>query len=409
MHRLPTLLRDPDRPKPVFALIGDSITLGNTPTSNGQINRGYWHWAQAMSGQRAYCAVYAGIGGNITTQMRARLQNDVIAPLTSSIYDGRPKYCVVMGGVNDSVNASDIIATATGNLAAIYDALLAANIQPIAMTITPTTSADTETKIANWIGINDWLLSYCPANGIPLADNIADTLAGAYPPVATPEWWSGGTHDGVHPTAAGAQTIAKALAAILADVLPAVDHFDMATTSTQLGSVLLNPAMLGTNGTLSSSTGEVADEWKLTGGDGAKAVRGDTLAGALQTVTIVGTDVRLDPSPSIDITTGFAAGDLLVAQAEVFFPSPDNWEAVTTFYLHMEFRDGGTVLKSVHCMANDPYTTSIANIVPGGKIILRTHPWVAPAATDTIRSFIYLTGTAGSIDVGRYEILKLAT
>lgn len=402
----PVYAANPDAGKPVFGLLGDSITAGNKPTNNGDINRGYWQWAQSMSGFRAYCAAYAGVGGNITTQMLARLDADVITPLSASQYDGRDKFCAVMGGVNDSTNVANIIATATSNLAAIYTALLNAGITPIAMTITPTSSCVSAQQIANWNGINAWLLSYCPANGITLCNNIADCLGQSYPATTSPIWKAGYTHDGVHPTARGAQAIAAALAATLETLLDPVDHFQ-ASTAQFVGRILSNHAMLGSGGTLTDgASGAAADSWELFYGAGSKEVRSDGKAGEWQVMAITGASTRIGPDPTIDVVNGFRPGDLVVAQAEVV--CVDDWLDISQFVLVLEFRQGATVLKGLSFLGNDPYTGIMINPAPGEIITLRTVPTIVPAGTNIIRTYINLVGAGGSIRIGRYELMKLA-
>lgn len=395
---------NPDDAKAVFGLLGDSITYTNTPTSSGDINRGYWHWAQAISGFRAFCGAYAGVGGNVTSQMLGRLNADIITPLLA--YSGRDLYCIIMGGVNDSVNDADIIATTTDNLTQIYNELIAAGITPIACTITPTTSASTAQRRANWIGINDWLRSYCPANGIALCDNIAACLDGSYPPAGTPTWKAGYTHDGVHPTAAGGLAIAQSIAAALETLLAAVTHFD-AGTADFAGSILDNHAMLGTGGTLGTGgSGTVADYWQIANGIGSKAARGDGVAGEWQVAAIGAASVRLNPSDGIDVASGFAVGNKIVAQAEVY--CVDDWSDITQFNLVLEFRDGSGILDALTFFANDPNTGTIPNPAPDDSVILRTVPTVVPTGTTTIRTYLYFVGASGTIRCGRFELLKVA-
>lgn len=395
---------NPDDAKPVFGLLGDSITYTNTPTSSGDINRGYWHWAQAISGFRAYCGAYAGVGGNVTSQMLGRLNADIITPLLA--YSGRDLYCIVVGGVNDSVNDADIIATATDNLTQIYNELIAAGITPIACTITPTTSASTAQRQANWIGINNWLRSYCPANGITLCDNIAACLDGSYPPAGTPTWKSGYTHDGVHPTAAGGLAIAQSIATALASLLPTVTHFN-AGTATFAGRILANHAMTGTGGSLGSGgSGAVADSWQVSNGVASKVARSDGVAGEWQVLEIGAASVRLNPGTSVDVSSGFAVGQRVVGQVELY--CVDDWDTITQLHLLLEFRNGSGVIDSVTFLANDPNTEGILNPAPDATITMRTVPTVVPDGTTIIRTYLFFVGTGGTVRVGRYELVKLA-
>lgn len=391
-----------DDTAPVFGLIGDSVTAGNTPTSSGQINVGWWHWAQAKVGFRAFVGAWAGVGGNVTTQMAARLNTDIITPL--SAYTGRAKYCVVMGGVNDSVNASDIVATATANLAQMYSDLITAGITPVAMTITPTTSADTPTKIANWDGINAWLRSYCPAHNIALCDNEADCRDMTQSGVRV--WKSGYTHDGVHPTAQGAEAISKTLATWMAANLPGSRHL-YPDVDKPLNFITSTPAMLGTTGSLTNgATGQVATSWGVDTGTASKLARTDD-PGEWQVAAIANGVVRVNNGSSTDISTGFAVGDKVVAQAQIY--CVNDWVSISQFVLFLEFRDASNPIGSDYsCLANNPNSQTIPNPAPNGIVTLRTIPVAVPVGTTIIRMYIYFTGTSGTIRVGRFELKKVS-
>lgn len=396
---------NPDTEAPVFALLGDSITAGNTPTSSGQTNVGYWTWVQAALGYRAFTAVFGGIGGNTTTQMLARLNTDIITPLSAYVAAGRDVCCLVMGGVNDSVNTSDIVATATANLEAIYDALIAADIIPIACTITPTSSVVSATQLANWDGIQSWLRSYCPANSITLCDIDADCRDAS---ITTARVWNTGfAHDGVHPTAKGAQAISYAIVAALDALLPEIDHF---TPSTETPSSFLasNPAMVGIGGRAldDGASGYAADAWEISYGAGSKLARSDGVAGEWQVMAIGASSVRLNPGISVDVASGFAVGDTVLAQTEIY--CVDDWLDITQFVLYLDFRSSGGIIGSAQaCFANNPNTGMIPNPKPNGTAVLRTIPAVVPAGTTAIRTYLHFVGTSGTIRVGRYEVKKL--
>lgn len=396
---------NPDVDAPVFALLGDSITAGNTPTSTGQTNLGYWTWVQAVLGYRAYTAVYGGIGGNTTTQMLARLTADIITPLSAYVADGRDVYCLVMGGVNDSVNTSNIIATATGNLEAIYDALIAAGIIPISCTITPTSSATTATQLANWDGIQSWLRSYCPANSITLCDVDGDCRDAS---ISTSRVWNTDfSWDGVHPTAKGAQAISRAIVAALGALLPEIDHF-IPTLDTPSNCLASNPAMAGSGGRAvdDGASGYAADAWEISYGVGSKLARSDGNLGEWQVMEIGAASVRLNPGTSVDVTTGFIVGDTVLCQAEIY--CNDDWDTITQIVLNLDFRDSGGIIGSAYsCFANNPNTGNIPNPNPDGIVVLRTIPALIPTGTTAIRTYLHFVGASGTIQVGRYELKKL--
>lgn len=396
---------NPDNDSPVFALLGDSITAGNTPTSNGQTNVGYWWWTQIVLGYRVYTPVFAGIGGNTTTQMLARLNTDIITPMAPYVAAARDCYCLVMGGVNDSTNASDIVATATANLEAIYDGLIAAGITPIAVTITPTVNVNTTTKIANWDGIQSWLRSYCPVNSITLCDVDADCRDASQTTVRV--WNTGFAHDGVHPTARGAQAISRAIATGLSAIFDPIEHF-VTDTSTPSNFLISNPAMTGTGGRAidNGASGTVADGWEVEVGVGSKESRVDGKTGEWQAIAINSGSVRLSRDNSIELTSGFAVGDTIMAQAEVY--CVDDWVDVTQFLLFLTFRDGsGQIGNGYTSGASNPNTGIIPNPNPGSTVILRTIPATVPVGTTRIWTYLWLVGTGGTIKAGRYEVKNL--
>jgi len=150
----------------------------------------------------------------------------------------------------------------------------------------------------------------------------------------------------------------------------------------------------------------VATAWELFYGAGAKSARTDGGAGEWQKMEITATQVRIGPDPSIDVISGFAPGDLVVAQLEVV--CVNDWVNISQFVLLLEFRNGSTVLNGLSFLNNDPYSQIIGNPTPDGTLILRTTPTSIPVGCNIIRTYLNFAGDAGTIKIGRYELLKLA-
>lgn len=170
-------------------LFGDSITQGQT----------WWNTMDDASGNRfgpspaalsTSAATNAGVAGNTTAQMLARVAADVTALA--------PRYVSVLGGTNDVGN--DVSAATTiANLTAIYNAIVAAGGKFVACTIPPRMGVDAVTpltaaevvllKTVNaWIRVNystwagarlcdwTWALSNGTDESSPLAANFSDNV-----------------------------------------------------------------------------------------------------------------------------------------------------------------------------------------------------------------------------------------
>ena len=168
----------PPPPAPLVTL-GDSIT---------------WDaWPDIVDSRDAMVTLVhnAGVPGNTTAQMLARLSKDVLA------YS--PEVVTVMGGTND-VGNKVAEATVIANLTAIVDALKAANVRVILLTIPPRTDPTFAEPIRS---LNASIRTLAVSEGVALAD-IYPALAqtdGTYVP--------GLTRDGLHPSAAGNAAIAS--------------------------------------------------------------------------------------------------------------------------------------------------------------------------------------------------------
>jgi lysophospholipase L1-like esterase len=166
-------------PLPRFVAFGDSITY-RAP------------WATVAASASVDFVRNAGVPGNTTAQMLARLNHDVLA------YN--PDVVTLMGGTNDRAQGVPL-RTAMAHLRTIITRLENAGARVVLMTIPPNTGS-----VAAW---NAAIRSLADSEGVPCAD-IYSVLANAHG-----GWLPGLTTDGVHPTAAGYARMAPVIAAAL--------------------------------------------------------------------------------------------------------------------------------------------------------------------------------------------------
>ena len=237
----------PSLPNNTIALIGDSITnlngKGDDISSNGPTEYwvsalGYFSWANMLLNQRLKLVKQAGVTGNTTTQMLARLQTDII--------DYNPGYCIVLGGTNDV--ASLDVETTKSNLLAIYKKLSNNGIKVIGCTIPQRTdSATWKTKI---IEINNYIRSL---SGV-LKNFIVCDFYKAITSPANDTWFANNTTDGIHPIVSGAYNMGVELYETLDTILPLRPIFS-GTNINDIKNPIANPYLLG--GTTNASNWEV--------------------------------------------------------------------------------------------------------------------------------------------------------
>lgn len=184
-------------------LLGDSITAG----SGGDTG---WHvQANGRAGFPLRFISNAGVGGDRTDQMLARIDTDVI--------DLLPDVCIVLGGTND-VGQGVSAATIQGYLSDIYDALEAEGIAIVACTIPPRGDLDAG-EDTTLLAVNDWIeANYSNWSNAYLCDwNDEMTLSGAEGVDYDPDLFS----DHVHPNAAGHKVMGSVLGPVLASAFAA--------------------------------------------------------------------------------------------------------------------------------------------------------------------------------------------
>ena len=181
--------------RPSFIVYGDSLTAQNTlgPDGDDFVSQiGYFNWARTLLPGQVYLKSNAGVGGQKSNDIYARINTDVI--------DLEPDYVVVCAGRNDV--SSDIpLATITANLDSIDTDLTAAGIPHVWITVPPATD-DTASRIQLLKDLN----THIKASYTYVADAYSVIDDGSGSPI------SGLTFDHVHWNSLGAQRVGNLVA-----------------------------------------------------------------------------------------------------------------------------------------------------------------------------------------------------
>lgn len=412
------------RPAPTIAGLGDSITNQNSYVDATNIDfnaKGDIVWARALLGGRIGFspALNFGISGQNSTQILARVGGVIAA---------RPGYCRVLAGTNDPVTGTTYAPAATwANLKAIYDALTAAAIVVIACPILPrayglSNGTGTPAELVNaqkgflWVNrmIRRYALSARPGT-IYVADYdraLLDQGSTAYAPLALV------TSEGLHPIAAGAYWLGKALAAVLDPLLPPLamgivgqqNVYDAAYNP--LGNRLPFGQLAGTAGTPGAGvTGQAADGWSIarTAGATATAVASketvDARTGEVRQVITLGGAAGGATTEMIAMSrnlapgaASYAAGDLLVGEIEI-----EAAGLAQVRNIALRISDTGTsTLKYYGLNSSGNTADRLPSLLP--KLLVQTPSFTAAAGSTMLTIALEITLDASSVPAGAVKI-----
>lgn len=251
---------------PTVVLFGDSRTADcNLDVSPNQYstNMSWWDWgaAQVVGGPPLDVIANAGVAGNTTTQMQARLYTDVIAK--------RPGHATIWAGTNDPWASISEVDASFARMASMIDQMRAAGIYVFVISETVANSKGT-TFPAYVLRYNDLLRAYCALNaGCEFWDfnsQIIDpTSANGFPKASM-------LRDGLHLSPLGASTVGKnvvaqKLARFSAGITSLVTSpIDTVSLHSESRNVFPNPLMSGSvaaSGT--GQTGTWPTNWSTTG------------------------------------------------------------------------------------------------------------------------------------------------
>lgn len=271
------------RPR-VLVPFGDSITyldcglLSESPNNlrppatayaTGSQATGMYAWANYYLGHPFKMGGNAGVPGDTTAQMLARV-NAMLA-LPSDIV-------AVQGGANDwtvgvaaSQTGAQIAAGTIANLGAIYDRVLKAGKVLLAVTTHSRSTMNTADGRRYLATVNRWIAEYARSTpGVLFADTcsvITDPLTGApYNPISAGLF---PTSDGTHPNAYGASLQGKRIADALRPICTPVNPFSMNGNVDPLN-FSRNPSNTGATGTVvNGATGTPGTQWSVGAASGS--------------------------------------------------------------------------------------------------------------------------------------------
>jgi lysophospholipase L1-like esterase len=383
-------------------LFGDSITARNGPGAAGNPGEtavyndscGWFHWANSMLGRPFTMVKNAGVGGNTTTQMLAR-----ISDITSVGGDGL--WLFGMAGVNDRAAANPTQSIA--NLKAIFTAAFDAGYERIVWgTIWP----DGAEYALRWVvdQINEWLFAYAAATpNFTLVNWLEVYVDPASPSSSGSPIPAYGT-DTLHANPLGAMVLGRYLADCLYPLTPR-------TTSllTRNGTTVVSA-----NPTMGGSVAGLATGFQKTGfaGGAFKYPRQDGRAGEWQ--MLVSTATGANTCFVVSAVSGglFAPGDKVITELE--FETDDDWQSCTEFSLQLVAAGDASVAtavnQSVDMMQRSGVTTFGGNPRRG---VLRTPELTIPAgvtaaASGQIRSILTFNGI-GSVRIANFAQRKVVS
>lgn len=250
---------------------GDSITDDGTFLgTNGPVftHYGYWAWWQRLSGHRLEFIRNAGIGGQRSYQLLARIQSDVL--------DYAPGWVSLLIGTNDICGDHASADRTFSYIKAICDRLRAASIRVPLLTIWPRsdTGANLQSDRVQIVRCNEMIREYARITpGIYLVDSwavLADpnpTLTSQFIKERANTLRDDGS-GGLHPSSYGAYLVGKEMHRVLSPFIAPLDSLISSTSETFDGNALV-PNLFGieslflgsTHAATSPITGTEASRW----------------------------------------------------------------------------------------------------------------------------------------------------
>lgn len=334
-----------------------SLDIPHTTYPAPLAGRGWYHWANALTGNRLTQVRNAGISGNTYAQMRARIDADVLAYASDWVFMGAP--------MND-VSTGRTFTQITDDANAMLDKLKGRRV--MIFTHPPHNGIDTVAEQDVLFRVNDWIRSLpTTRKNVLVADAWRAVSDGQTTTPAT-----GLTTDGVHYSTAGAARVGKAAADALLPWLSAQPY--RTSSSIDPRRIIANPALVGGTGWAVLGTGVTA---AYTLDDNAPTTK------AVLTYTGVTSTGNLGIQATSDTTTGlWAAGDVVQLSARI------RWSGVTPLAVSAAFGPvamltfravDSTVLENVWGFVASNEFSDVTLAPTSGDAIVTTARYTVPA------------------------------
>lgn len=400
---------------PTIVLFGDSRTGDCDYQPNALLrystNTSWFDWGQAFrqGGPVLDVIANAGVGGNTTTQMLARIEADVFAL--------SPSHMTLWGGTNDGWPDTAAVEASFGRMAQMMDMARARGIYVFVISETTANSKGSgyPRQVAYY---NDLLRAYAATNsGVEFWDfnqHVTDpTSANGYHKSIM-------LRDGLHLSPYGAsylgrEVVASRLARFGTDLaqLPAsqIDTINVGSPSRQIAN---NPLMLGTSGTVPGSagwSGQAPQSWAVSAGSSnvsaAQSVpaRTDGIGNALRAeITAVAAGSHY-LTQTVDPTR-------LVAGAKYVLEAACKLEANTGLsHLSLTARITAPAGNHVFGWGLATIAPQASDSIVAGDLVLRSRAFVAPVGATGLSVVRQMTfGGAGSApeELSRLALRRIA-
>ncbi len=362
----------PQRRRPQrIVVFGDSLVAGSSTFNSGvwQFGNSFAELSVYRAGPQFQLLSNAGIAGDHTSQMLARIYTDVLAYNPDVVY--------LLGGTNDLAVGMTNAAKASmmNNLEKMVRILLKAGIEVFLMSVPPNNTNFQAAKDVQY-----FYYALAQYYQLPFADMYRMTVD----PATNGQFLSGYTADGTHPSNTASDVFASEVGAVLGDIINSTSMPYMAAVSeTSTG----NYSNLIRNGTFANQTSPPApDGWTISVVNAnyttASASYPYTGSNFKYVSTASGGKLALSGS---NITTGFAVGDSMIFSGHI------QTSGITTVGA-----SGFTVALDMGTPHARPLTSC-----PFNSDFVFCYPFTVPAGVTTITPTLFVQ------DVGTYRVNNL--
>lgn len=294
----------PSRRRPQrIVVFGDSLISGSTAFTSGvwQFGNGFAELSVYRAGPQYQLVANAGVAGNTTTQMLARIYTDVMAYSPDVVY--------LLAGTNDFTLAMTNLKKQTmmNNIEKMVRIFLKAGVEVFLMSPPPNNTNFQAAKDCQFFYYD--LAQYY---NLPFADMYRMTVD----PNTNGQFLSGYTADGTHPSNTASDIFASEVGAVLGDIQNSTSQPYMASVSE---TAVNNYANLIRNGTFSNQTSPPApDGWTINSSNGnyTTAAASYPYTGKTFKYTSTASGGKFILSGGI-VTAGYAAGDTMLFSGHI--------------------------------------------------------------------------------------------
>jgi lysophospholipase L1-like esterase len=360
---------------------GDSVTqigggIDVNPFFNG---RGFWCWAQSLTGHRLRSLGNMAQAGQTTAQILARV--DATLAL-------EPGAVHLLAGTND-VGLDVAAATTQANLAAYYDACAAAGVRVIAGTIPPNdgwTSGQRQAQTETNAWLRDQVATRRGWVLVDYAAAVTDPDTGGYVPGYAQS-------DGTHPSQPGAQAMGRVLAASILSLNPPAPL--LLSDPNDATNLFTAPA---------PGSGRFAGGTWTQGGTAAtlsKVARTDGVAGSWQRVVMpTGGDGYMQ-SPNVDSSGLHGQQVIGMVEYSISDLDPAPTANAQAFYMSVQSYNGSGFNASLADLYWDTTYENQGSDARSG--VLRTPAFTVPNDSVVLQMIVHLTG-GGTYDLDRASL-----